>query len=102
MNDEDEKKQPYRRLATDALIFRFRDGLDDPELRKVRRLISLKALKLMKRSRDPEGLSLIEDILYAWYRPKVREYRFKASDKIKARSRAYARMKKYLEKDAAK
>jgi len=96
----DKKLQPYRQMAVEALQDRFRENMDDPDKQRVRRAIALELLPMMKHSstKDPEGLRLIEDLLYTWWRGKIRDFGFRAGDKLSTRRRAYKKMKSYLEK----
>ncbi len=100
LDDQDKKLQAYRRPALDAVIERFRkEHLDDPQTRAIRRQIGKALIELMKRSRDELGLQLVEEILFTWWRSKMLELKFRASDNYRDRSRAHRKMKTYLEKD---
>ena len=52
------------------------------------------------KAKDPAGLDDIERLFYAvsWYRQKMFELKFHASDKQPARVTAHDKMKKYLDK----
>jgi hypothetical protein len=99
LEEEDPKVQPYRRLATEALIARF-TNVTDPAALVVRRDIGLAVVKLMKSKKDTEGLVLIESLFYTWWGKKMAAFGFRASDKQRNRTKAYGKMKTYLEKEA--
>lgn len=98
LEEEDPKIQPYRRLAAEALLERFKNA-SDPAALEVRREIGLAIVKLMKSAKDTEGLVLVESIFYTWWNKKIASYGFRASDKQRNRTRAYGKMKKFLEKE---
>jgi len=100
----DPKAAPeHRNDAASALVERFgKVDLNNPEVRATRRTIARGIIDLMKadRAKDENGLKAIELILYAqsWYRQKMFELKFHASDKPAARVAAWGKMKKYLDK----
>jgi hypothetical protein len=94
-----ESVQPYRATAAQALVMRFsREDDSDPPVKIVRRQIALALLDLMKANKDDVGLAAIEQILGSWWRLKMFEFKFKVSDKLDSRKKAYAKMKNFLEK----
>jgi len=101
---KDPKEAPdHRNDAASALIERFgKVDPNNPEVRATRRTIALAVLDLMKVDKDKDeiGLGAIERILYAqsWYRQKMFELKFHATDKQSARVTAWTKMKKYLDK----
>jgi hypothetical protein len=101
---KDPKEAPDRRNdAASALIERFgKVDPNNPEIRATRRTIALAILDLMKVDKDKDeiGLGAIERILYAqsWYRTKMFELKFHATDKQPVRVAAWGKMKKYLDK----
>jgi hypothetical protein len=103
INDsKNDNVQPYRADAAQALVLRFtREEEADPQVRAIRRSIALAVLDLMKADkRDETGLRAIETILFAWYRNKMQvDVKFKPSDKLDSRRKAYSQMKKHIEKD---
>ena len=92
--------QSYRNDAAQALIQRFlREEENDPQVRAIRRTVALGVLDLMKASKDDAGLKIIEAILFSWWKQKLMlEIHFKASDKLDDRKKAWAKMKKFLDK----
>jgi hypothetical protein len=93
--------QPYRGDAAQALVTRFtREDENDPQVRAVRRQIALEVLELMKApAKDQTGLNAIETILFAWWRAKMQvEIKFKATDKLDDRKKAFEKMSKFLKK----
>jgi hypothetical protein len=93
--------QPYRADAAQALVARFaREDENDPQNRAIRRQIALGILDLMKApQKDEIGLRSIETILLAWWRARLSvDIKFKATDKLDDRKKAYAKMKKFLDK----
>jgi hypothetical protein len=100
-NAKDENVQPYRLDAAQALVTRFaREDENDLQNRAVRRQIALGVLDLMKApQKDETGLRAIESILFAWWRFKMQsDIKFKATDKLDDRKKAYTKMKKFLDK----
>lgn len=100
-NAKDENVQPYRADAAQALVTRFtREDENDIQTRAVRRQIALGVLDLMKApQKDENGLRAIETILFAWWRAKMQiDIKFKATDKLDDRKKAYTKMKKFLDK----
>jgi hypothetical protein len=100
----DPKAPPeHRNDAASALIERFgKVDLNNPEVRATRRTIALSIIDLMKadKAKDEIGLKAIEQVLYAqsWYRQKMFELKFHANDKPAARTAAWTKMKKFLDK----
>lgn len=100
-NAKDENVQPYRADAAQALVTRFtREDDTNLQVRAIRRQIALGVLDLMKApQKDEPGLRAIETILFAWWRFKMQtDIKFKATDKLDDRKKAYTKMKKYLDK----
>jgi hypothetical protein len=100
-NAKDENVQPYRGDAAQALVTRFsHEDENDPQNRMIRRQIALSVLELMKADKkDSVGLGAIETILYAWWRAKMQiDIKFKATDKLDDRKKAYEKMNKFLKK----
>jgi hypothetical protein len=91
--------QPYRATAAQAIVMRFsREDDSEPSVKIVRRQIALALLDLMKANKDDVGLAAIEQILGSWWRLKMFEFKFKVSDKLDSRKKAYTKMKNFLEK----
>ncbi len=92
--------QQYRSLVVTAFIKRFRaERIDLPDVRKARRRLALDSLDLMRSSsKDQVGLVCIETLLYAWWKAKIQDLGFKATNKSKTRIQDYKSMKRYLEK----
>jgi hypothetical protein len=103
VNDaKDADAQRYRMSAAEALVVRFEGKKDlDAAERAVRREIGLALVDLMKSpASDDTGLKAIERVLYAFWPDKLlRDVRFKASDKLRDRTNAHSKMKKYLKSD---
>lgn len=100
-NAKDENVQPYRADAAQALVARFaKEDENDLQNRAVRRQIALGVLDLMKApQKDTAGLQAIETILFAWWRFKMQsDIKFKVTDKLDDRKKAYTKMKKFLDK----
>jgi hypothetical protein len=99
-----ENVQGYRGDAAQALVTRFsREDDKDPEIQALRSQIAREVLDLMKApAKDQTGLSAIEMILFAWWRSKMMiDIKFKATDKLDDRKKAYELMKKYLKKSGS-
>lgn len=102
LNDaKDPAVQDYRLPAADALVARFeKEDLNDPAVRAVRREVAQAIVDLMKApSTDDRGLMAVEKVLYAWWRTKLVEVRFKHTDKLRERTSACTKMKKFLKSD---
>lgn len=100
-NAKDENVQNYRGDAAQALVTRFtREDENDPQNRAVRRQIALAVLDLMKApAKDQAGLNAIETILFAWWRAKMQiDIKFKATDKLDDRKKAFEKMNRFLKK----
>jgi len=101
---KDPKEAPDRRNdAASALIERFgKVDTNNPEIRATRRTIAIALIDLMKvdKEKDEIGLGAIERILYAqsWYRSKMFDLKFHATDKQPSRFSAWTKMRKYLDK----
>ena len=89
-----------RPLAASALIDRMQaEGTKSPDfkvLRKVKKDVCLYLLKIMNSKEDLVGRNLIWRLLNAFFPQSKIEW--KPEDSIEARNRAYADLKKYLEK----
>ncbi len=99
-NSKSDELQVYRTPAATAILDRFgQENLDDPAIRRVRSALALEIIDLMKaNSSDQVGLSIIEEVLQTWWRTKLsRDIRFRASDKSKARIKAWRKMRAYLQ-----
>ena len=95
-----ENVQPYRSKAGMAFITRMaREKPEDPAVRIVQRQITLALLDLVKANKDDVGVSAIEQILVAWWRPQTLGLRFRPTDKLDDRKKAYTKLKKLLEKE---
>lgn len=94
-----ENVQPYRQKAAQAILTRFsREDETDAAVKVVRRTVALAMLDLMKAPKDDIGLAAIEQVLTTWWRMKVFEFKFKITDKVDDRKKAWVKMKKWLEK----
>lgn len=100
-NAKDAEVQDYRIPAAEALVLRFeKEDLKDPAVKEVRREIATAIVDLMKApSTDDRGLMAVEKVLYAWWRNKVVEIKFKHTDKLKDRTNACTKMKKFLKSE---
>jgi len=101
---KDVKETPeHRNDAANALVERFgKVDVNNPEIRATRRTIALQIIDLMKvdKEKDEVGLGAIERVFYAvtWYRQKMFELKFHATDKQSARVVAWTKMKTFLSK----
>jgi len=99
-----ENVQGYRGDAAQALVTRFsREDENDPVVQSTRSQIAREVLELMKApAKDQAGLSAIETILFAWWRAKMQiDIKFKATDKLDDRKKAFEKMSKYLKKSGS-
>ncbi len=99
-NSKDAAMSPYRQAAAQALLARFKvEDANDPFVRKSRAGAGLAILDLMKASSsDTVGLSIVGEVLNAWWRSKVlSDVKFKPTDKFKNRMKAYRKMRSYLQ-----
>ncbi len=91
-----------RQDAASALIERFdKEGAEkNAGPRAQRRTAALAVLDLMKvdKAKDEVGLTIIEKLLFTWYRQAMIDSKFRAGDKPAARAAAYAKMKTFLGK----
>ena len=89
--------QPYRRLATEALVRRFEaEGSTEQSVREIRREAGIALLDLMDAKNDEVGVGLVDYVYSTWWRRDYGNTGFKPNAKLDDRKSAKKRMAKFL------